>query len=519
MSGILPVRLQNLLHCGEPEVRERQIIVRKQINKGQRSVPCLLFFGKREKHMIHGYKLNGYNIILDVHSGGVHVVDELFYDLVMALTPPLGDSCPDEAMDKLVASGYDRGELNEAYGEVLELYRAGSLFSPDDYSRFQNLMTLSPVKAMCLHISHDCNLRCEYCFAGTGDYGKGRQNMPAQVGKLAIDYLLEKSEGRRNLEVDFFGGEPLLNFDVVKATVEYARSKEKEWNKVFRFTITTNGVLLDDDKIDFINREMSNVVLSIDGRPEINDKVRHRVDNTGCYDTIMPKFKKLVDKRGEGQYYVRGTFTRYNLDFANDVLHLNECGFDQISVEPVVSDPKYPYSLQQSDLPAVFEEYERLAKIIIDRRRQKNGFNFFHFMMDLEQGPCAIKRLRGCGAGNEYVAITPDGDVYPCHQFVGDEQWKMGDVYTKSIDMDIKKKFAASTVYGKEDCRNCWAKFYCSGGCNANSNTYCGDILKPYGLSCELEKKRVECAIMIKAALMEDMPDFGKCKTGCSGCN
>lgn len=465
--------------------------------------------------MIHGYKLNGYNIILDVHSGGVHVVDELFYDLVTLLTPPLDKSCPPAVLQKLLAR-YDRAEVEEAYCEALELYNDGSLFSVDDYDRFKNLMVLSPVKAMCLHISHDCNLRCDYCFAGTGDYGNGRKNMPTEVGMLAIDYLLEKSEGRRNLEVDFFGGEPLLNFDVVKEIVTYARSKEKEYNKVFRFTLTTNGLMLDDDKIDFINREMSNVVLSIDGRREINDRVRHRVDNSGCYDSILPKFKKLVQRRGDGQYYVRGTFTKYNLDFAQDVLHLNECGFDQISVEPVVSDEKYPYSITEQDLPRIYDEYEKLAKVLIERRQNMDGFNFFHFMMDLEQGPCAIKRLRGCGAGNEYVAITPDGDVYPCHQFVGNEQWKMGDVFSKSIDMDKKQQFAASTVYGKEACRDCWAKFYCSGGCNANSATYCGDILKPYKLSCELEKKRVECAIMIKAAMMEDMPEFAA--SNCDGC-
>lgn len=464
--------------------------------------------------MIHGYKQGGYNIILDVHSGGVHVVDDMFYDLVMSLNPPIGDTCPVETLEKLSAC-YDKKDILEAYDEVIALYKDGSLFSDDDYDKFKNLMVLSPVKALCLHISHDCNLRCDYCFAGTGNYGGGRVNMPSEVGKLAIDYLIEKSENRKNLEVDFFGGEPLINFDVVKEVVEYARSLEEEHHKNFRFTITTNGVLLDDDKIDFINKEMSNVVLSIDGRKAVNDRVRHRVDMSGCYDAIIPKFKKLVDKRGDGQYYVRGTFTKYNLDFAEDVLHLNDCGFDQISVEPVVSDTKFPYAITEADLPQIFSEYERLSQIIIERRRAKKGFNFFHFMMDLDQGPCAIKRLRGCGAGNEYVAITPDGDVYPCHQFVGNPQWKMGDVYTKSIDMKMKQKFAESTVYGKEDCKSCWAKFYCSGGCNANSATHCGDILKPYKLSCELEKKRVECAIMVKAALMEDMPTFAA--TGCSG--
>lgn len=469
--------------------------------------------------MIHGYKLNGYNIILDVHSGGVHVVDDMFFDLVTGISQPVPKEIPESLLADLEKK-YPRQELVEAYSEVLELVEDGSLFSGDDYDKFQNLMVLSPIKAMCLHISHDCNLRCEYCFAGTGDYGKKRMNMTSEIGLLAVDYLIEKSVGRRNLEVDFFGGEPLINFGVVKDVVEYARSKEKEHNKVFRFTMTTNGVLLTDDKIEFINKEMSNVVLSIDGRKETNDKVRRRINQKGCYDDIMPKFKKLVDGRGDGQYYVRGTFTKYNLDFAQDVLHLNNCGFDQISVEPVVSDAKMPYAITEGDLPRIYDEYENLAKMMIERKERKDGFNFFHFMMDLEQGPCAIKRLRGCGAGNEYCAITPDGEVYPCHQFVGHDEWKMGDVFERSIDMEKKELFAKSTVYGKEDCRSCWAKFYCSGGCNANSVLYCGDMKKPYKISCDLEKKRVECAIMVKAATMDfdDMPNFAKCDSDCDSC-
>ena len=471
--------------------------------------------------MIHAYKLNGYNIILDVHSGGVHVVDDIFYDVASKVTEPVPTVCPEEIISALETT-YGKEEVLECYEEILQLVKEGSLFSSDDYDQFKNLMVLSPVKAMCLHISHDCNLRCEYCFAGTGDYGSGRQNMSTEVGKLAVDYLIDKSVGRRNLEVDFFGGEPLLNFDVVKDVVIYARSLEKEHNKVFRFTITTNGMLLDDAKIEFINKEMSNVVLSIDGRKEVNDRVRHRVDNTGCYESIMPKFKKLVDGRGDGQYYVRGTFTKYNLDFAQDVLHLNDCGFDQISVEPVVSDPSMPYALSEADLPVIYKEYENLAQIMVDRKKAKTGFNFFHYMMDLEQGPCAIKRLRGCGAGNEYVAITPDGEVFPCHQFVGHDEWKIGNIYDKSIDLEMKKVFANSTVYGKEDCKNCWVKFYCSGGCNANSVLYCGDMKKPYKISCDLEKKRVECAIMVKAALMEQdeiEATQANCDGKCDTCN
>ncbi len=450
--------------------------------------------------MIHRYKLNGYNIVLDVNSGAVHVVDDILYDMLDEMDPPLAEECPDGLVDRLSIL-YTREEILSAYGDIYELFKTGQLFSVDDYARFESLMAVSPVKAICLHIAHDCNLRCEYCFASTGEYGGGRSLMSLDVGKRAIDYLLHYSAGRKNLEVDFFGGEPLMNFEVVKDIVAYAREREKTYGKVFRFTITTNGMLLDDDKIDFINREMSNVVLSMDGRKTTNDRVRSRLDGSGCYERIVPLFQRLVKARGDGQYYVRGTFTGYNLDFVEDVLHLRTLGFDQISVEPVVADDTSPYAITAKDLPDIFAEYERLAKLMVERERTGDGwFNFFHFMMDLDQGPCAIKRLRGCGCGNEYVAVTPQGDIYPCHQFVGHEEWLMGNVFDRSIDMTLKERFAKSTVYGKEDCKNCWAKFYCSGGCNANGMLYRGDILKPHNMSCELEKKRIECALMIKAA-------------------
>lgn len=449
--------------------------------------------------MIHQYKLNGYNIVLDVHSGAIHVVDDVTYDILEKLTPPLAEKCPKELYDL----PYSREEIQQAYGELLELYQAQQLFTADDYDQFSKLMTLSPIKAMCLHIAHDCNLRCKYCFAGTGAYQGGRSMMSAETGKKAIDFLIKHSQGRRNLEVDFFGGEPLMNFEAVKEVVEYARSKEKEHNKVFRFTITTNGILLTDDKIDYINREMSNVVLSCDGRPDINDRMRPCVSGAGSYDIIMPKFKKMVAQRGDKEYYIRATFTKYNKDFAEDVLHFYEEGFEQISVEPVVTDSKYPYALTEEDLPEVFAEYDRLAQKLIEMRKKGEFFNFFHFMIDLDQGPCAIKRLRGCGCGNEYVAITPDGDIFPCHQFVGHDEWKMGTLDTMEVDQELKECFAKSTVYGKEECRDCWAKFYCSGGCNAANMQYRGDILKPFTLACDLEKKRVECAIMIQAALTE----------------
>ncbi len=455
--------------------------------------------------MIHKYKLNGFNIVLDVHSGAVHIVDDVVYDMLDYLDLPV-TSEQEYKIAKQLRDKYTINQIKEAYDEINELIDADVLFSKDDYEQYANMMVASPIKAMCLHVAHDCNLRCKYCFASTGDFGGGRSLLDVETGKKAIDFLLKYSAGRKNLELDFFGGEPLMNFDVVKQVVEYARSKEKQYNKVFRFTITTNGVLLNDEIIDYINKEMSNVVLSIDGRKEIHDKIRPTVNNKGSYDIIVPKYKELVDKRlSEGnkydQYYVRGTFTKYNLDFSKDVMHLNEIGFDQISVEPVVSDTDKDYALTDKDLPEIFAEYEKLAKELIDRKKSGNGFNFFHFMLDLDQGPCAIKRLRGCGCGNEYVAVTPDGDVYPCHQFVGQEEWKMGSVHDLSVDFKKKDYFAKANIYTKEECKSCWAKFYCSGGCNANNLTYEGDVLKPHKISCELEKKRLECAIMIKAAL------------------
>ena len=455
--------------------------------------------------MIHKFEQNGTYLVLDVNSGAVHVVDRLIYRLLDYLSDvPQQGACPQHICEKLVEE-FDETDVKEAYSELFELSAMGYLFSSDDYDQFEQLMSVSPVKALCLHVAHDCNMRCAYCFAGKGDYSGQRMIMPTEVARAAIDYLITHSEGRRNLEVDFFGGEPLMNFEVVKKTVLYARTLEKQHGKLFRFTITTNGLLLTDDKIDFINREMSNVVLSIDGRSTTNDRVRKPVSgDKSCYDLIMPNFKKLVDTRGEGQYYVRGTFTKYNLDFAEDVLHLYKEGFDQISVEPVIADPAMPYALTEEDIPAIGAEYERLAAEMIRREQTGDWFNFFHFMMDLEQGPCAIKRLRGCGCGNEYVAVTPDGDVYPCHQFVGHEQWKMGDVFTGSIDPQKKAQFAASTVYGKPACRDCWAKFYCSGGCNANSYIYNGNNTLPHNMSCELEKKRIECALYIKAAAVNE---------------
>ena len=447
--------------------------------------------------MIHKYKLNGFNIVLDVNSGGVHIVDELTYDLLDNVEPPFEEKCPQKVMEKL-SRVYSADDIESCYGEIVELYNDKILFSDDDYEKYAKYSVASPVKAMCLNIAHDCQLRCKYCFASTGDFGQGRKLMSFETGKNAIDFLLENSGDRPNLELDFFGGEPLMNFKVVKQIIEYARSREAEYGKKFRFTITTNGLLLDDEKIEFINKEMSNVVLSIDGRKEVNDYFRILPNGQGCYDMILPKYKKLVEGRGDKEYYVRGTFTNKNLDFSNDVFALYEAGFDQISIEPVVGEGD-EYALTEKELPAVFKEYEVLAKRILENEKKGGKFNFFHFMIDLDQGPCAIKRLRGCGCGNDYVAITPDGDIFPCHQFVGMDEYKMGNIDEGTFNGDMKADFANCHVYSKPECRKCWAKFYCSGGCNANNYQYMGDVRSAHKLSCELEKKRLECAIMIKA--------------------
>lgn len=452
--------------------------------------------------MIHKYKLCGYNVVLDVNSGGVHLVDELTYDMLDNIAPPLSKDCPENVVKKL-SRFYDKEDILSCYEEILEAYQEKILFSEDDYEKYANYAVASPVKAMCLNIAHDCNLRCEYCFASTGDFGEGRKLMTFETGKKAIDFLLNMSGDRENLELDFFGGEPLMNFETVKKIVEYARSREKEYGKHFRFTITTNGMLLTDDKIEFINREMSNVVLSIDGRKEVNDRMRKRIDGSGSYDKIVPMYKKLVQQRGDKEYYVRGTYTKYNIDFSNDVFSLLDEGFDQISVEPAMSDSNEPYAITEADLPAIFKEYENLMNKIVEYEKAGKKFNFFHFMLDLDQGPCAIKRLRGCGCGNDYVAVTPDGDIYPCHQFVGMEDYKMGNLDDETFNLDMKANFAKAHIYSKPDCRNCWAKFYCSGGCNANNYQYAGDIRKSHKLSCEIEKKRLECAIVLKAIRME----------------
>ena len=433
-------------------------------------------------------------MMLDVGSGAVHAIDDMAYDVLTLWN----DHNEDEIKAELCGK-YDAAELDEVIGELRQLEEMGALNSPDDYS-YVELREPGVVKAMCLHAAHDCNLRCKYCFAATGDFCMGeRKLLPFEVGKAALDWLVEHSGKRVNLEVDFFGGEPLMNFPVIKQLVEYGRSIEKEKNKRFKFTTTTNCVALTDEIIDFLNQEMQNVVISLDGRPEVHDRMRPTVNGKGSFDIIIDKAKRFVEKRGDKEYYIRGTYTGYNKDFGNDVLFLADQGFEQLSVEPVVTDPACEYALKEEDLPQLREEYERLGQIYMDRRANGKWFNFFHFMIDLEGGPCLRKRLTGCGAGNEYVAVTPDGDIYPCHQFVGRDGYRMGSVLDGTFDRDIQGKFAQNHVLNKEKCSSCWARFYCSGGCAANAEAFNGDINKPYDMECELERKRLECAMAIYA--------------------
>lgn len=451
--------------------------------------------------MIHKFSLNGHRMVVDVNSGSVCELDEIGYVLLDFAGEDMPETLPEQA--KALLPRYGRQALEETWGELFSLKAGGRLFSPDVYEQYRGAGDMAPVKSMCLNVAHDCNLRCSYCFASTGDFGGGRKLMPLSVGKQAIDFLLSHAGSRHNLELDFFGGEPMMNFDVVKALVAYGREAEKKVDKHIRFTMTTNALLLDDEKIDFINREMHNVVLSIDGRESVHDRMRRRADGSGSYQTVLDNIRRLVEKRGQRGYYVRGTFTRKNLDFSKDVLALADAGFQEISVEPVILPEDNPLSLRREDLPRIFEEYDMLAREIIQRDKEGRGFHFFHFMIDMENGPCAIKLLRGCGCGNEYVAVTPEGDLYPCHQFVGDTAFVMGNVADGRFNQGLKERFSKANIFTKKGCADCWAKFYCSGGCNANNSAYTGNILTPLELSCALERKRVECALMIKAALAE----------------
>ena len=453
--------------------------------------------------MVHQYKLNGYNIILDTVSGSVHTVDEVAYDIIAMYKTHTEDEIVAEILKNYGhLEDVTREDILACIEDVRSLEEAGKLFTEDKFEKlaYSYKNNSNVIKAMCLHIAHTCNLNCSYCFASQGKYQGERAIMSYEVGKRAFDFLIENSGTRRNLEVDFFGGEPLMNWDVVKKLVAYARSVEKEHNKNFRFTLTTNGMLIDDEVIDFLNKEMSNVVLSLDGRPEVHDRFRKDYAGRGSYETIVPKFKRLVEARGGKNYYVRGTYTHNNVDFTNDILHMADLGFTELSMEPVVCPPGDPYALTEEDLPKLFEQYEILAKEMIKRKREGRGFTFYHYMLDLKNGPCIYKRITGCGSGTEYVSVTPWGELYPCHQFVGDEKYSLGNIWDGIKNTEIQNEFRSCNAYAREECRDCWAKLYCSGGCAANSYHATGSIGGVYKYGCELFKKRIECAVMIKVA-------------------
>ncbi len=457
--------------------------------------------------MVHQYKLNGYNIVLDTCSGSVHTVDEVAYDIISMYK----DSSREEIISAMLEKyghmpDVTAEEIDLCIDDIAALEAAGKLFSEDKFEKlaYTYKNNSNVIKALCLHVAHTCNLNCSYCFASQGKYQGDRALMSFEVGKQAFDFLIANSGTRRNLEVDFFGGEPALNFDVVKQLVEYARSVEGQYNKNFRFTYTTNGMVLTDEMMEFLNREMSNVVLSLDGRREVNDHFRRDYAGRGSYDTIVPNFQKLVESRGGKNYYVRGTFTHNNVDFTNDLFHMADLGFTELSMEPVVCPPSDPYALTDEDLPKLFEQYEILAKEMIKRRREGRPFTFYHYMLDLKNGPCIYKRIAGCGSGTEYMAVTPWGDLYPCHQFVGDKKYLLGNIWDGVKNTEIQDEFRHCNAYSREDCRDCWAKLYCSGGCAANSYHATGSIGGVYKYGCELFKKRIECAVMMQIAETED---------------
>lgn len=446
--------------------------------------------------MVHQYKLSGYNIVLDVDSGSVHLVDDLVYEIISLYGKAGVDSIVQALSDR-----FDSGEIRSAFGDVRALAEEGKLFSSADHEkRHYQGDREEVIKALCLNVAHTCNLNCSYCFAGQGRYKGGEALMSPETGRRAIDFLIERSGSRRNLEVDFFGGEPLLNWQMVKDVVAYARSLEKRHSKHFRFTLTTNGVLIDEDVIAFTNREMHNVVLSLDGRPEVHNRFRVDIGGKGSYARVVPRFRELVKRRTRGTYYVRGTFTHANTDFLNDILHLLDLGFREISMEPVVCQPGEPYALTEEDMPFIKEQYEKLAEEMLRRERAGEPFEFYHFMIDLERGPCIYKRIKGCGSGTEYLAVTPAGDLYPCHQFVDNPAFRIGSLWDGVTDNNLQDRFRRCNVFSRPECRDCWAKFYCAGGCAANAFHRTGDVLGVDAYGCELFRKRVECAIMMKAA-------------------
>lgn len=453
--------------------------------------------------MVHQFKQNGYNIVLDTCSGSVHVVDEVAYDIISMYKEKSEEEIVAEILKKYKDTpDVNEDEVRECIGDIKELEENKKLFTPDVFENmaFEWKNNSKVIKALCLHIAHTCNLNCSYCFASQGKYQGDRALMSFEVGKQAFDFLIANSGTRKNLEVDFFGGEPLMNWDVVKQLVNYARSIEKEHNKNFRFTLTTNGVLIDDDVIDFLNKEMDNVVLSLDGRKAVHDRFRVDYAGNGSYEKILPKFKKLVDARGGEKYYMRGTFTHHNVDFTNDIFHMADLGFTELSMEPVVCSPNDPSALTEEDLPKLFEQYEILANEMIKRKKEGRPFTFYHYMLDLTEGPCIYKRITGCGSGTEYMAVTPWGELFPCHQFVGDPKYSLGNIWDGVTNTAVQDEFRKCNAYARPDCADCWAKLYCSGGCAANAYHATGSIQGVYKYGCELFKKRIECAVMMKVA-------------------
>ena len=467
--------------------------------------------------MVHCFKKNGYDIILDVNSGAVHEVDDVVYDLIQMLSEGMGrgdftaEEVPDELQRKIIGElltryegreDINQQELQEAMEDVLTLIREGQLFSKDlfenmslDFKKRQSVL-----KALCLHVAHDCNLSCTYCFAGEGEYHGERGLMTFETGKRALDFLIENSGSRHNLEVDFFGGEPLMNWDVVKRLVAYGREQEKKYNKNFRFTVTTNGVLLNDEIIDFCNREMGNVVISLDGRREVNDRMRSSRNGKGSYDLIVPKFQHFMEKRGDGEYYMRGTYTHYNTDFLQDLLHMADLGFTELSIEPVVAPPEADYALKEEDLPKILEQYDQLAVEMLKREKEGRGFTFYHYMIDLEGGPCVVKRVSGCGVGTEYMAVTANGDLYPCHQFAGEEKYKLGNVFDGVTNPEVRDEFKLCNVYAHPECKDCFAKMYCSGGCAANASHTTGSVTGVSEMGCKIHRCRIENALMLQVS-------------------
>ena len=457
--------------------------------------------------MVHQYKLNGYNIVLDTCSGSVHTVDEVAYDIIAMYKQASKEEIVAEILKKYGhMPDVNKEEILACMEDIAALEESGKLFSKDQFEglAYDYKNNSKVVKALCLHVAHTCNLNCSYCFASQGKYQGERALMSFEVGKQAFDFLIANSGTRKNLEVDFFGGEPLMNWDVVKQLVAYARSVEKQHNKNFRFTFTTNGMLLNDEVIDFLNKEMTNVVLSLDGRKEVNDHFRKNYAGDGSYDTIVPKFQRLVEKRGGKDYYVRGTFTHNNVDFTNDLFHMADLGFTELSMEPVVCPPDDPYALTKEDLPKLFEQYEILAKEMLRRKKEGRGFTFYHYMLDLKNGPCIYKRITGCGSGTEYMAVTPWGELFPCHQFVGDPKYSLGNIWDGITNTAVQDEFRSCNAYARPECKDCWAKLYCSGGCAANAYHATGSIGGIYEYGCELFKKRIECAVMMQVAESEE---------------